>query len=78
MRLVQVYGMGCPRCNELAANVRKAAEQLGLEIKLEKITDLQRMAMMGVMAPPALGIDGMVVSTGKVHTVEELKSMLAG
>jgi predicted thioredoxin/glutaredoxin len=41
------------------------------------VTDLNAIIDAGVMSTPALAIDGEVVSTGRVLSVEEIKRMLS-
>ncbi|MCD8351057.1 MAG: thioredoxin family protein, partial [Planctomycetaceae bacterium] len=55
-----------------------AAQELGIEYDLEKVTDIKAIMGYGVMMTPALAIDGKVVATGKVLSVEETKKLLSG
>ena len=77
MKKILVLGPGCPNCRKLAADVERAARELGLEYELEKVTDVLRVAEFGVMAPPALVVDGKTLVSGRAPAVAELKSMLA-
>ena len=54
----------------------KAAQSLGLQYELEKVTDLKQIMSFGVMTTPALVVDGQVKVSGKVPSVDELKTML--
>ena len=54
----------------------KAAQALGLQYELEKVTDLKQIMAFGVMLTPALVVDGKVKVSGKVPSVDELKTML--
>ncbi|MBN1589725.1 MAG: TM0996/MTH895 family glutaredoxin-like protein [Pirellulales bacterium] len=76
MRLIQVLGPGCAKCEELKHNVEEAVSQSGIEATVEKITDISAIVGFGVMTTPALAIDGQVKSVGKVSTAEEIKQML--
>ncbi len=76
MKMLQVLGTGCPKCNQLAAATDLAATALGLDYQLEKVTDLKRIMGFGVMATPALVVDGVVKCVGRVPKVDELKTML--
>ena len=49
-----VVGPGCAKCTLLAQNAREAAESLGLDFDLEKVTDMDRMIELGIMTTPAL------------------------
>lgn len=76
MRKLQILGPGCPRCANLAAATEQAAKTLGLEYRIEKVTDLSQIQTFGVMMTPALVVDGTVKVAGRVPPVEELKKML--
>jgi small redox-active disulfide protein 2 len=77
MTTFQVLGPGCNNCKRLAENVEAAANELGIEYKLEKVTDIQAIVQAGVMRTPALTVDGKVKIYGRVPGVDELKAMLA-
>ena len=78
MKKVQVYGTGCPKCNQLESNARAAVEQLGIEADVVKVTDINQIASAGVMLTPALAIDGEVKVSQKVASVEEIEGWLKG
>ena len=63
---VTVLGKGCARCEQLSALVRDVADAMGLEITLEKVTDLDAIVDAGVTTTPALMIDDEVICQGKV------------
>ena len=69
-------GTGCARCSALATATEKAAQSLGLEYQIEKVTDLEHMSGLGVMMTPALAVGGKVKVEGRVPSVEETKKML--
>ena len=62
---IKVLGTGCAKCSRLETSVGKALEQLGINEKVEHVTDFSEIASYGVMTTPALVIDGKVVSYGK-------------
>ena len=73
---IQILGAGCPKCRQLEANARHALESLGLDATVEKVTDLDEIVDMGVMMTPALAVDGVVKSTGKVLDTEAIVHIL--
>lgn len=73
---VEVLGSGCAKCNQLEANTRTALAQLGIDAQIGHVTDFAQIAVYGVMSTPALVINGTVVSTGRVLTVEEAAELL--
>jgi small redox-active disulfide protein 2 len=73
---IQVLGTGCARCKQLFSNTQTAVIQANLEADIEKVEDIATIMKYGVMATPALVVDGVVKFSGKVPTVEELKKIL--
>ena len=74
---LQILGTGCPKCKKLADTAQAAAEELGLDYELEKITDINEIMKFGVMLTPGLAVDGEVKASGKVPSVDEIKQMLS-
>jgi tRNA (cmo5U34)-methyltransferase len=74
--LIQVLGMGCAKCEKLEERARQAASELKLDFHVEKVRDLQQIMTFGVMATPALVVDGVVRVAGRVPMVEEIKKLL--
>ncbi len=77
MRQIKILGPGCRRCDQLAAATKEAADRLGIDYELEKVTDVAKFADYGVMMTPGLVVDGEVKSQGKVLSLEEIKATLA-
>jgi small redox-active disulfide protein 2 len=71
-----VLGTGCAKCAKLKENAEAAAQELGVEATVEKIEDINVITGFGVMATPALAIDGEVKSSGRVLSVDDVKKML--
>lgn len=72
---IRILGTGCHKCNALMVAAEHAAQALALQYELEKVTDLKQIMTFGVMSTPALALDGQVMVSGKVPSVEELKGM---
>ena len=73
---IQILGIGCPKCKQTEANAKEALKNLGLDAELEKITDVNEIADFGVMATPALAVDGTVKFSGKIPSVKEIEEVL--
>jgi small redox-active disulfide protein 2 len=71
-----ILGTGCAKCAKLYEATEQAAQALGLQYELEKVTDLKQIMAFSVMTTPALVVDGQVKVSGKVPSVKELKTML--
>jgi small redox-active disulfide protein 2 len=77
VRKIQVLGPGCPRCRRLAENAEAAVREAGLPCEVEKVTDLDEMLAFGILATPALVVDGEVKVSGKVLSPDEIRGLLA-
>ncbi len=73
---IQILGTGCPKCKKLAENAEAAAQALGIEYEIEKLTDINEIMKAGVMMTPALVVDGAVKSAGKVPSADDIKKFL--
>ncbi len=76
MKKVQILGTGCAKCKTLAANAEAAAKELGGEYEVEKVTDITKIMQFGVMMTPALAVDGVVKSVGKVLDPEQIRKLI--
>lgn len=73
---IEILGTGCPKCEKLAANAKMAADKLGIDYELCKVTEINEIMKHGVMMTPALAIDGKVQSAGKVLSEAEITTVL--
>jgi small redox-active disulfide protein 2 len=73
---IQVLGTGCAKCKQLTAAAEQAVADLGLGVPVEKVEDVREIMKFRVMSTPALVVDGVVKSTGKVLTPADVKSLL--
>jgi small redox-active disulfide protein 2 len=76
MKSIFILGPGCPRCDQLADNVRIAAETLGVDYQLKTVTNPQEIAAHGAVMTPALEVDGEIVLVGKVMPPKDLESLI--
>ncbi|HSM93261.1 MAG TPA: thioredoxin family protein [Anaeromyxobacteraceae bacterium] len=74
---IQVLGTGCAKCKQLTANAEKAIAELGLGVPVEKVEDVREIMKFKVMSTPALVVDGVVRSAGKLLAPEAVKQILA-
>lgn len=73
---IQVAGPGCARCESTEKVVRDALVDLNLEAEVVKVTDYKDMARLGVRLTPAIVVDGQIVLSGRVPTLDEAKELL--
>ncbi|MDX2494721.1 MAG: thioredoxin family protein [Desulfuromusa sp.] len=76
MKKIQILGTGCAKCEKLAGNTKQAADSLGIEYEMKKVTGLNEIMAFGVMTTPALAVDGQVLVVGKVPSPSEIEKLL--
>ncbi|KFI27474.1 thioredoxin family protein [Paenirhodobacter enshiensis] len=77
MKIVKVYGSGCKRCQATEAMVKAAAEKLGIEVEVEKVTDPKSIAIAGVLSTPGISVDGKLVHAGGLPDATRLEGWLS-
>ena len=73
---IKVLGTGCPNCKKTKAVVAAAVSELGVDAQVVEVTELADIMAYGVMATPALVIDGVVVGSGGVPTKQQVEQLL--
>jgi len=73
---IKVCGPGCTKCHETERIVREALAEAGIEAQVDKITDFNEIAKLGVFSTPAVIIDGQAKCLGKVPTKKEVLAWL--
>ena len=71
---IKVLGSGCKACHQLYDNALKAFE--GTDIKVEFITEVQKISEYGVMSMPALVQNGKVVSAGRILKPADIAKLI--
>ena len=74
--IIKVLGPGCSKCVEAYEIVSKAVAASGSDATVEKITDLREIMALGVLATPAVVIDGGIMCAGRVPSAEEVRGWL--
>jgi len=74
---IKILGSGCPNCQKLEQNAKKAVEELNLvNVKVEHIYDMNKIIEMGIALTPAIAFDEEIKATGRIPEVEEIKGWL--
>jgi small redox-active disulfide protein 2 len=77
MLTITVYGPGCAKCKETEKRVRHIVEASGIDANVVKASDFADMAKAGILMTPAVSINGVVKSTGRIPSEEEIRGWLA-
>lgn len=73
---IKVLGSGCATCDRLFAVVEQAVAQSGIAASVGKVQDVESILAYGVIAAPALVVNGNVVSSGRVPDAREVSIWL--
>ncbi len=73
---IKILGTGCPNCKALEKATRQAVTEADLNATVTRVEDIMEIMKTGVMATPALVVDGQVVVRGRVPSVHDLKDLL--
>jgi len=73
---IEILGTGCPKCKATEKIVKQVVNELGKDVEVVKIEDLQEIVDRGVMMTPAVVVDGEVKIIGHVPSADEIKKLL--
>jgi small redox-active disulfide protein 2 len=73
---IKILGTGCPNCERLEKNARKALAGLAMNATVTKVTDMQDILAYDIISTPGLVIDEQVVASGRVPNPNEITSMI--
>jgi small redox-active disulfide protein 2 len=74
---IKVLGPGCAKCQQAEKVVKAAVAEAGVDADIEKVNDLMKIAGYGVMATPAVVVDGEVKLVGKIPTKEMVQKWIS-
>ena len=73
---IKILGTGCPKCKTLEKVTRDAVKELGIDADISKEEDIVNIMNYGIMHTPGLVINGKVVLSGQVPSVNQVKEIL--
>jgi len=73
---IKVLGSGCAKCQRTEKIVRDAVQESGVDVDIEKVTDIMEIAKYGVFGTPAVVVDNEVKSVGKIPDKNEIKKWI--
>jgi small redox-active disulfide protein 2 len=74
---IKVLGPGCANCRRVEEVARKAAASLGVEARVEKVTDVQEIMNYPILATPGLVVNEKLVCAGRVPGEADVLTWLA-
>lgn len=76
MKVIKILGTGCPSCVSTEKVVTEVVNELNIDAKIEKVTEIMDIMQYDVMSTPAVVVDGKVVLKGKVPSKDEVKAVV--
>ncbi len=72
MKSFKVLGSGCKNCITTAKLIEDKAKALGVEVEIEKVTDMAAILGYGVMSTPGVVLDGKLVHAGGIPQADKV------
>jgi small redox-active disulfide protein 2 len=73
---IKVLGPGCASCNTMEQLARTAVDELGMEAKVEKVSDIREI-MVYTMSTPGLVVNGKLKHSGRpLPDLDRVKVMI--
>ena len=76
MKNIKILGSGDTDCVKLEKLAVQAAQELGLEYEIEKVTSINSILSYGIVLSPGLVIDDEVKIAGRVPSMDDMKMFL--
>ena len=74
---IKVLGPGCANCHKMVELAKQAVKELGIDAKIEKITDIGQIAMHGILSTPGLIVNGKIKHSGKpLPSLDKVKDLI--
>lgn len=73
---IKVLGTGCAKCKTTYNNALEAVKQLGMDVQVLKIEDIEEMMKYNVLTTPVLIINEEMKIKGRAADVQEIKQLL--
>jgi len=77
MMKIKVYGPGCARCKQTEEIVWRALSETGTQAEVEKVSDIQAMAAAGILATPAVAVNDVIKTSGRIPKLDEVKAWVS-
>lgn len=76
MMEIKILGAGCPKCKRLEVVTRTVVEGLGIAANFTKVTSMPEIMNYDIMATPALVVNEVVLSSGRIPSKDEIREWL--
>ncbi len=76
MKIVKILGTGCAKCKQTEQIVKETIAKNGIEAKVEKVEDIQKIMEYDILSTPAVVVDEIVKIKGKVPNENDVLEAL--
>lgn len=76
MKHFKILGSGCKNCANVADLIDRKAQELGIEVNIEKVTDMGEIMAYGVMSTPGVIVDESLVHAGGMPTPDQVENWI--
>ncbi|HGG06025.1 MAG TPA: thioredoxin family protein [Aliiroseovarius sp.] len=76
MKTFKVLGSGCKNCANTADLIERKAKEAGVEVAIEKVTDMAAIMGYGVMSTPGVVLDEQLMHAGGMPTAAQVDEWL--
>jgi len=76
MKTFKVLGSGCKKCQTTADMITAKAAEMGVEVAIDKVTDMGAIMGYGVMSTPGVVLDEKVIHAGSVPSTTQIGEWL--
>jgi len=73
---IKVLGPGCSRCQQLEKTIKEVVKELGIDVKVEDIKDINKIMQYPILSTPGLVINEKLVVSGRVPSKAEVTTFI--
>ncbi len=73
---IKILGTGCVKCNQLENVTKEVLKEMGLEIQIDHVKDIQKIMEYPVLTTPGLVINDELVLAGRVPSRAEVTKII--
>ena len=73
---IQILGSGCTKCKKLFSLTQQAVTETQIDATVNYTDDIAKMVATGAMSSPVITVNGKIIISGTLPSLEELKKLL--
>ena len=76
MKNIKILGTGCAKCKQTEQMVKEVISKYNIEATVEKVEDIEKIMTYNILSTPALVIDEVVKTKGRIPSEAEILEAL--